>query len=104
MHLMARELMGIHSLRYAASPAGSSRWQPPQAPAINRNLVLNATTRFPSCPHAGFAGGTLENYNYSGDEDCLFLSVYAPQNATQLPVLVYIREVFYVNYKSINYS
>lgn len=25
-----------------------------------------------------------------GDEDCLFLNVYAPTNASELPVLVYI--------------
>ncbi len=28
----------------------------------------------------------------SGDEDCLFLNVYSPQNATNLPVLVWIRK------------
>jgi len=27
-----------------------------------------------------------------GDEDCLFLNVYAPPNAQNLPVLVYIHE------------
>jgi carboxylesterase type B len=26
----------------------------------------------------------------TGNEDCLFLNVYAPQNASNLPVLVYI--------------
>ena len=29
-------------------------------------------------------------YNHTGNEDCLFLSVYAPQNKTNLPVLVWI--------------
>lgn len=29
-----------------------------------------------------------------GNEDCLFLSVYAPQDKTNLPVLVWIRESF----------
>ena len=29
-------------------------------------------------------------FNYTGNEDCLFLSVYAPQNKTNLPVLVWI--------------
>ena len=29
-------------------------------------------------------------FNYTGTEDCLFLSVYAPQNKTSLPVLVWI--------------
>ena len=29
----------------------------------------------------------------SGDEDCLSLSVYSPQNATNLPILVWIRKL-----------
>ena len=28
----------------------------------------------------------------SGDEDCLFLNVFAPANATKLPVLMLIRK------------
>ncbi|KAL8748907.1 MAG: hypothetical protein Q9184_007029, partial [Pyrenodesmia sp. 2 TL-2023] len=32
-------------------------------------------------------------FNYSGTEDCLFLSVYAPQNQTNLPVFVWIRKL-----------
>lgn len=32
-------------------------------------------------------------FNYTGDEDCLFLSVYAPQNKTNLPVFVWIRKL-----------
>ena len=35
----------------------------------------------PAVPYASFI---------PGNEDCLFLNVYAPPNATKLPVLVYI--------------
>ena len=30
--------------------------------------------------------------DFTGDEDCLFLNVYAPPSAEKLPVLVYIHE------------
>lgn len=30
------------------------------------------------------------DFNFTGNEDCLFLSVYAPPNAASLPVLVWI--------------
>ena len=93
----------MHRLRYAASPAGASRWQPPNTPAVNRGTILKADARPPQCPQPNLAGST-EGVYYVGDEDCLFLSVYAPQNASQLPVLVYIREKFYMNFKSINCS
>lgn len=103
MHLKGRDLNSTHRLRYAASPAGSSRWQPPHAPALNRGTILKADARPPRCPQSNLAG-SAGGFYYVGDEDCLFLSVYAPQNASQLPVLVYIREKFYMNSKSINYS
>lgn len=83
--------MSIHSLRYAASPAGSSRWQPPQVPVLNRGPILRADKRPRRCPQSTYAGFFDPAVYYGGDEDCLFLSVYAPQNASQLPVLVYIR-------------
>ena len=76
-------------IRYAAPPTGSLRWQPPQAPALNRDQILpgdQLPQRCPQSPDAPIAPG----YNFTGNEDCLFLSVYAPRNATNLPVLVWI--------------
>ena len=76
-------------IRYAAPPTGSLRWQPPQTPAVNRGQVLPADTleqRCPQSPDAPIPAG----FNFTGNEDCLFLSVYAPQNASNLPVLVWI--------------
>lgn len=82
-------LIKICSIRYAAPPTGSLRWQPPQAPAVNRAQVLPGDTLPQNCPQnpdAPIAAG----FNFTGNEDCLFLSVYAPQNKTNLPVLVWI--------------
>jgi len=103
------------SIRYAAPPIGSNRWQPPQTPAINRTDVLSARNFASRCPQAGDAPYTgdpcpgLENVetlparcrdtttfqkSIMGNEDCLFLSVYAPPDEINLPVLVWIREFF----------
>lgn len=32
----------------------------------------------------------MSGFNFTGNEDCLILSVYTPQNATNLPILVWI--------------
>ena len=82
-------MTGDYRIRYAAPPTGSNRWQAPQPPAVNRGQVLPADALPPSCPQAPDAP-IPANYNFTGNEDCLFLSVYAPQNATNLPVLVWI--------------
>lgn len=89
---VANQSTGLHTwkgIRYAAPPTGSLRWQPPQAPAVNRGQVLpgdNLPQRCPQSPDSPIPIGL----NYTGNEDCLFLSVYAPSNATNLPVLVWI--------------
>jgi carboxylesterase type B len=42
----------------------------------------------PRCPQADKA--PFHYYSWQGDEDCLFLNVYAPKNAKDLPVFVWI--------------
>ena len=89
LYRIRKSLTKDYSIRYAAPPTGSLRWQPPQPPAVNRAQVLPGDTlpqRCPQAPDSPIAAG----YNFTGNEDCLFLSVYAPQNATNLPVLVWI--------------
>ncbi|OBT45571.1 hypothetical protein VE00_03497 [Pseudogymnoascus sp. WSF 3629] len=78
---------GFGRIRYAAAPIGPLRWQAPRAPVTNRT-VTPATElgpicpqNYPSVPNAPFI---------PGDEDCLFLNVYAPSNAIKQPVLVWI--------------
>ncbi|KAL8724491.1 MAG: hypothetical protein Q9166_007925 [cf. Caloplaca sp. 2 TL-2023] len=75
-------------IRFAAPPTGPMRWQPPAAPQLNRNEVLPADTLPQRCPQS--YSPTPPGFNSTGDEDCLFLSVYAPQNAMNLPVFVWI--------------
>ncbi|KAF2009465.1 carboxylesterase type B [Aaosphaeria arxii CBS 175.79] len=79
----------FQGIRYAAAPVGSLRWQEPQTPVTNRNSVIAATSYAPSCPQSPASNG----YGISllpSSEDCLFLNVYAPSNASNLPVLVWI--------------
>ncbi|KAI4282223.1 MAG: hypothetical protein L6R38_003087 [Xanthoria sp. 2 TBL-2021] len=76
-------------IRFAAPPTGSRRWQPPAAPQVNRDQVLRADALPERCPQSYFSP-VPPDFNYTGSEDCLFLSVYAPPNAANLPVLVWI--------------
>ncbi|CAI7576939.1 unnamed protein product [Penicillium glandicola] len=79
-------------IRYAAPPVGKLRWQAPQAPLANRTSIQSATEQPPLCPQSG--GARLpEIYGFNsalGNEDCLFLNLYAPPGAKDLPVLLWI--------------
>lgn len=73
---------------------GDLRWQAPQPvqPGDDDNGVIPAVEAPPFCPQSG-AFGTPAVYGFNsgpGDEDCLYLNVYAGRNATDLPVLVWI--------------
>jgi len=70
-------------IRYAAPPVGSLRFQKPQPPVQNRSAVIQADSLPYSCLQAPNAFGLRIS------EDCLFVNVYAPENANNLPVFVY---------------
>jgi para-nitrobenzyl esterase len=72
-------------IRYAAPPVGTLRWKPPIAPTPSSGPIVAANPGNP-CPQPG-------GVSYFGDEDCLFLNVWAPANATpgsKLPVFFWI--------------
>ncbi len=78
-------------VRYAAPPTGKLRWQPPQALPLSLNAPITDANAFgPVCPQSmpAVPGAPF----IPGNEDCLYLNVYAPANAANLPVLVYIHE------------
>ncbi|KAJ4318195.1 hypothetical protein N0V94_004561 [Neodidymelliopsis sp. IMI 364377] len=77
-------------IRFAAAPIGPLRWQAPQPPLINRASVIPATSFGAICPQSARSGLESGVTPSPVDEDCLFLNVYAPHNATGLPVLVWI--------------
>lgn len=76
-------------IRFAAAPVGNLRWQAPQPPPVNRSLVISATVNGNICPQAP-ANAEVSAGATTGNEDCLFLNVFAPENAQNLPVLVWI--------------
>ncbi|KAJ3576301.1 hypothetical protein NPX13_g3753 [Xylaria arbuscula] len=80
------------SIRYAAPPIGNRRWQVPEPPIQEGSAIIPAVDQPPRCPQTG-AFGVPEEYGFNsglGNEDCLYLNVYAAPNATNLPVLVWI--------------
>src|SRR5690349_24969677 len=65
-------------IRYGQPPVGTLRWKPPQAPNPGQGSIVAATV-----------GHTCTQGRPNDSEDCLFLNVYAPSNATarsRLPV------------------
>ncbi|KAF2690730.1 carboxylesterase [Lentithecium fluviatile CBS 122367] len=88
-----RQFLG---LPYAEPPLGDLRWEPPRANKLP--ATIKATTLGRSCTQ--FSGKiptahntvvpehTIADANNTG-EDCLTLSVWAPQNAKNLPTIVY---------------
>ena len=81
-------MLKIVSIRFAAPPVGALRWQAPQPPTWNRSQAINASNFAPQCPQSAFQ--PLQNTGNFSTEDCLFLNIYAPPNASNLPVLVWI--------------
>lgn len=82
-------------IRYAQNPVAKLRWQSPQPPAENRSSVTKADGIPNQCPQTLYNSGSQQfNLDYSNgpgqSEDCLFLSVSAPPNAQNLPVLFWI--------------
>jgi para-nitrobenzyl esterase len=92
-----READGVQVWRavpFAAPPVGAMRWRAPRPPAPWSG-VRDATAPSPWCPQILSALDGVSRSRWGelvGQEDCLFLDVYAPAQAstTQLPVMVWI--------------
>ena len=82
-------------IQYGAPPLGDLRWRAPQDPEVNRT-VQSATEFAPTC--LGLFGPIEVTKDVN--EDCLYLDVFAPSNATadsKLPVWFFIqgKNLFY---------
>lgn len=72
---------------YAQPPLGELRWQPPQ-PAQPWQGTRIAAKRGKPCAQLDY--GWNHRDALRGDEDCLYLNVWAPAGAHNLPVMFYI--------------
>lgn len=88
-----RQFLGVP---YAQPPVGELRWEAPRANRLPRSLDATAygrsCTQFLGTAANVFTRDVLEfnigNINTTG-EDCLTLSVWTPQHAKNLPVIVF---------------
>ncbi|KAM0720433.1 hypothetical protein Q7P37_004569 [Cladosporium fusiforme] len=81
-------------LRYAAPPVGSLRFAAPEDPSPSTHGIINADTHGPTCLATGREGASSNPPTNETNEDCLYLDVYAPSNATSwsnLPVMFFIQ-------------
>lgn len=80
---------------YAASPTGDRRWRPPQRMA-QWNEPRRAEAFGASCVQASFPNSAIASVNNDTgfplvmSEDCLYLNVWAPRQASSAPVLIWI--------------
>ncbi|KAI6871338.1 hypothetical protein KC323_g1925 [Hortaea werneckii] len=76
-------------MRFAAPPTGDLRWRAPQPALMDDTEILSATRFGATC--LGYWESELSD---SVNEDCLYLNVFAPANATtasKLPVWFFIQ-------------
>ena len=87
-------------LRYAAPPVGDRRWRAPEDPVLEDG-TQDATKFGPICI------GTGQAFSSTAAEDCLYINVFTPSNATvdsRLPVWVYIQGGGYATNANANYN
>lgn len=82
-HNTTSHIYQFRSIRFAASTTGENRWRAAQPPADERASGVQDASGWPKqCPQAT-SGGVISKDAYNplqslDDEDCLFLSVWAP--------------------------
>lgn len=75
---------------YAQPPTNARRWRPP-APMPDWNHTHDATQFGPACPQPFRRPGSVYECDIpEKDEDCLNLNIWAPDDAKDLPVFVWI--------------
>ncbi len=84
------ELNVFKGIPYAAPPVGDMRWKPPQAP-VAWDGVRETSAFGPSCVQPELPTTSLYyDPPKSMSEDCLSLNVWAPADAKDAPVIVWI--------------
>ncbi len=86
------DVLAFKGIPYAAPPVGELRWQPPQEAAA-WDGVRDASDFGPACYQPTIPGAANEIYHEElgpMSEDCLSLNVWAPKDAENAPVFVWI--------------
>ncbi|MGD2132003.1 MAG: carboxylesterase family protein [Maricaulaceae bacterium] len=75
---------------YAAPPVGDLRWAPPQP--VSWDGVYTADAFAPACLQRVNEDGSPNGGGYAGpvSEDCLYLNIWAPAEASDAPVMVWL--------------
>jgi para-nitrobenzyl esterase len=87
----AGDLRIFRGIPYAAAPVGDARLRPP-APPPAYDGERDAAAFAPTCPQYDRPGGGLSppTSTIVGDEDCLYLNVWAHSDEALRPVMVFI--------------
>lgn len=77
---------------YAKPPVGDLRWEPPQRPSrsTERIKAIRPSSDCVQYASALTTGHADSRDSIVGDEDCLYLNVWSPPNAVNLPVMLWI--------------
>jgi para-nitrobenzyl esterase len=75
-----RSVRVFYNIPFAQAPTGNLRFQPPQP--VRLSGTIDGTKPGKECIQIG--------NNANSSEDCLQINVFTPQNATNLPVVVYV--------------
>lgn len=83
-------LQVFRGIPYALAPIGAARWAPPRA-VQDWSGVRQATTFGPACVQLQRSAASVYTYDVGPmSEDCLSLNIWAPANARNAPVFVWI--------------
>ena len=80
-------------IRYAKAPKGTLRWRAPlPAKARRKGGIIETLASGNACPQlpSALSGPADEGRVTIGDEDCLFMDIYAPPGADDAPVMYWL--------------
>jgi para-nitrobenzyl esterase len=79
------QVESFKNLPFAAPPVGELRWMPPEEPEKWEG-IRDASHFSSKCPQTEYK----PRFVFFGNEDCLYLNVFKPSGARDLPVIVFI--------------